>query len=381
MLGSYSTTDPGSDFVQMHLTILDHLPERLLRQPAAALAQHLDGPTLIHLPGRRPDPLFVSVLQHGNEPAGWDAIRRLLTGRYQRDPLPRSLALFIGNIDAAAANRRHLDDQVDMNRCWPGSRLPHTPWLTMLADVTRHMRSLKPFASIDIHNNTGENPHYAALNHINPAALNLASRFSRTVVFFTEPSGVQSAAFGEFCPAVTLECGLPGKRTGTDHALAYLETALNTDTLGIDWPQPEDFDLYQVTAVVKVPRSLAFAFGTAVPGLDLQFDADLDRLNFTEVAPGTAFARALSPAARLLACDTGERDCSEAWFERCGDAILLKRPAMPAMLTVHTEAVQQDCLGYLMERVRLLRPDTRVVDHPELPEPSSRPSSPDGCLR
>ncbi len=365
----------------MHATILDHLPERLLHYPASALTKHLDGPTLIHLPGRRPDPLFVSVLQHGNEPAGWDAVRRLLNGRYQRDPLPRSLALFIGNIDAAEANRRHLDTQVDMNRCWPGSRLSETPWQTMLAEVTRHMRALKPFASIDIHNNTGQNPHYAAINHINPAALNLASRFSRTVVFFTEPAGVQSAAFGEFCPSVTLECGLPGKRSGTDHALAYLETVLNTDSLAADWPHPEDFDLFQVTAVVKIPPALEFAFGAVDDDMDLQFDARLDQLNFTEVAPGTVFARALSPRARLTACDTGERDCSDAWFERAGDDILLKRPAMPAMLTVHAEAVRQDCLGYLMERVRVLRPQARVPDHPELPEPSSRPHSPDGSPR
>lgn len=368
----------------MHATILDHLPERLLRQSASALARHLNGPTLIHLPGRRPDPLFVSVLQHGNEPAGWDAIRRLLTGRYQRDPLPRSLALFIGNVDAAEANRRHLDTQVDMNRCWPGSRLPQTPWQAMLAEVTRHMRALKPFASIDVHNNTGENPHYAAINHINPASLNLASRFSRTVVFFTEPAGVQSAAFGEFCPAVTLECGLPGKRSGTDHALAFLETALNTEALAPTWPHPEDFDLFQVTAVVKVPRGLNFAFGPAEEDLDLQFEANLDRLNFTEVAPGTCFARALTPRARLQACDSGDSDCSDGWFERRGDELLLRRPAMPAMLTVHAEAVRQDCLGYLMERVRVLHPDVGAPDHPELPEPSSRsssPSSPDGRPR
>jgi len=365
----------------MHVTILDHLPERLLRHPATALAKHLDGPTLIHLPGRRPDPLFVSVLQHGNEPAGWDAIRRLLTGRYQRDPLPRSLALFIGNIDAAEANRRHLEHQVDMNRCWPGSTLPETPWQRMLAEITLHMRALKPFASIDIHNNTGENPHYAAINHINPASLSLASRFSRTIVYFTEPCGVQSAAFGEFCPAVTLECGLPGKRSGTDHALAFLETALNTDTLAADWPHPEDFDLYQVTAVIKVPPGQKFTFGAAAEGFDLEFDAHLDRLNFTEVAPGTCFARTLTRNTRLLACDTGERDCSAAWFEQRGNEVLLRRPAMPAMLTVDAEAVRLDCLGYLMERVRVLRSAAHEPDHPELPEPSSRGASPDGRAR
>ncbi|GAB4178802.1 MAG: hypothetical protein Kow0020_14870 [Wenzhouxiangellaceae bacterium] len=355
------------------------MPDGLLRTPAKRLIDHLSGPTLIHLPGRRPEPLFVSVLQHGNEPAGWDAVRRLLAGRYRRDPLPRSLALFIGNVAAAAQNRRHLPEQPDMNRCWPGSEMPETPWHRMLAGLTDHMRSLNTFASIDIHNNTGQNPHYAAVNTINAGSLNLACRFSRTVVYFTEPSGVQSAAFAEFCPAVTLECGLPGRRDGTDHAMAFIESVLNTPDLAADWPQPEDIDLFQVTTVIQVPRDLPFSFGQPAPGDALSLDRHLDRLNFTELAPGTPLGRCLAPGARLLAFDTDGREVSEHWFECTDGWIRLRRPAMPAMLTVQPEAVRLDCLGYLMERIRTLRPGPE--HHPELPEPSSRPTSPDAVPR
>lgn len=354
----------------MQPVILDHMPSRLLQHPAAALARYLEGPTLIHLPGRKPNPLFVSVLQHGNEPSGWDAVRRLLTGRYQRDPLPRSLTLFIGNIEAAAADRRHLSDQPDMNRCWPGSRHVRTPWHDMLADVTRHVRTLKPFASIDVHNNTGENPHYAAVNRIDARALNLASRFSRTVIYFTEPSGVQSAAFGEFCPAVTLECGPPGKRGGTDHAMAYLENALNLDELHEQWPQPEDLDLFQVTTVVQVPEPIRFRFGNSDgdADIDLRFDARLDRLNFTELPPGTHLAQATTPNAALRALDTEGTDRTDHWFRRDDDRVVLQRTAMPAMLTTDVEAVRQDCLCYLMERMRLHHRPERESAQPKLPE-------------
>lgn len=362
----------------MQAHILDHLPERLLRHPAHALAKHLPGPTLIHLPGRKPKPLFVSVLQHGNEISGWDAVRRLLLGRYQRDPLPRSLALFIGNVTAAEAVRRHLPDQLDMNRCWPaatnGDHVAmdggYVQWQALLAEITEHARALKPIASIDIHNNTGENPHYAAVNYIEPRALNLASRFSRTVVYFTEPKGVQSAAFGRFCPAVTLECGPPRQRGGTDHAMAFLETALSGDVLPDQWPNPEDLDLFQVTTVVRVPEQQTFSFGSA--DARLMFEPHLDRLNFTELPPGTRLARIDSDQAALQALDTQGRDCTADWFRIEGDALVTRRPAMPAMLTTDPEAVRQDCLCYLMERIRIQHPVPDLRDHPDLPEPSSR---------
>lgn len=352
----------------MQPVILDHLPARLLERPATALADHLDGPTLIHLPGRRPSPLFVSVLQHGNETSGWDAIRRLLTGRYQRDPLPRSLTLFIGNVSAAAQGKRHLPEQTDMNRCWPGGSNGRGEWREMLDQVTDHVRVLKPFASVDIHNNTGENPHYAAVNRIDPRALNLASRFSRTVVYFTEPAGVQSAAFAEFCPSVTLECGPPGKRGGTDHAMTYLESALNLDELPARLPHPEDLDLFQVTAVVRVPESLNFGFGGGSTDVALRLDGRLDRLNFTEVPPGTRFGKVGNGQAGIEAFSTDGKEQTSSWFEVVGDTLVTRRPAMPAMLTTDIDAVRQDCLCYLMERVRLQHPTRDRLDHPELPE-------------
>jgi len=355
----------------MRIATLDHLPAGLLQHPATRLERHLGGPTLIHLPGRKPAPLFVSVLQHGNEISGWDAVRRLLAGRYARDPLPRSLVLFIGNVAAAAANRRRLPDQPDMNRCWPGTRHPHHDWHDALAELTDHVQALKPFASIDIHNNTGENPHYAAVNHIDPHALNLASRFSRTVVYFTDPTGVQSAAFGTFCPAVTLECGPPGVRGGTDHALAFLESVLQAESLGSQWPRHEDLDLFQVTTVVRVPDDVEFGFGRDCDERDLYFERGLDRLNFTELPPGSRLARTCRPEARLHATDTRGADTTQTWFENADGELRTRKPAMPAMLSTDPDAIRQDCLCYLMERVRLDRAGASVAAHPELPESSS----------
>ncbi len=109
---------------------LDQLPADLLQADSRDLHLLLGGPTLIHLPGGREPPLFVSVLLHGNETVGWDAVRGLFQERILRHGelrLPRALSLFIGNVAAAAQGVRHLPDQPDYNRVWPGGELPHTP--------------------------------------------------------------------------------------------------------------------------------------------------------------------------------------------------------------------------------------------------------------
>ncbi len=353
----------------MKPVILDHLPEHLLDLPATELHHHLAGPTLIHLPGRRPQPLFVSVLQHGNEVSGWDAVRRLLKGRYSRDPLPRSLVLLIANVRAAGRGQRRLADQPDFNRCWPGGDDgPKTIWHDLMAGITEHMRKLKPFASIDIHNNTGLNPHYAAINRIEGERLHLASLFSHTVIYFTEPRGVQSTAFGEFCPAVTLECGRAGQVDGTDHAMAYLELVLNLDHLPDQPPSLENIELFQMIATVTVDQKTRFSFSD--PSADLRFVPDLDRLNFTELPAGTRLA-ATSQSAPLVALSHDGRDVSGDCFSLSDGHIMTTRPLMPAMLTMDEAIIRSDCLCYLMERISPLRSEPHSsIENPqsELPE-------------
>ncbi len=344
----------------MEPLILDHLPDGLLECPAWELHQHLSGPTVIHLPGEHTRPLVVSVLQHGNETSGWEAIRRLLRGRYSKDPLPRSLIVLIGNIEAARHNVRYLPTQADLNRCWPGSTLPPTPWHLLQHKITEHIKRLAPFASIDIHNNTGRNPHYAAVNVIAPQALQLASEFSKTVVYFTEPRGVQSHAFSSFCPSVTLECGLSEDSQGADHALAYLEHVLRMGDLPDQFPPPNRLDLYQMFATLTIDSNTEFEFGgiadsTSNPHRNeaLRFPADLDQHNFCEWAPGFELARFNGAAMPLMALGHQGRDLTASCFTLKAGGIQTARPLMPAMLTQDRFAIRTDCLCYLMERLNI----------------------------
>jgi len=122
---------------------LHTLPAGLLEIGPCDLEAVLGGPTLIHLSGDREPSLFVSVLLHGNEPVGWNALRSLLADyrkRFGALRLPRTLSLFIGNVSAAASGVRRLPGQPDYNRIWPGCESPPTPAHTMMQRVVAIMR-------------------------------------------------------------------------------------------------------------------------------------------------------------------------------------------------------------------------------------------------
>ena len=69
--------------------VLDHLPPAFMGASARTLHEVLPAPTLIHLPGLRPRPVFVSVLLHGNEDAGLLALQSVLA-KFGNRPLPRA---------------------------------------------------------------------------------------------------------------------------------------------------------------------------------------------------------------------------------------------------------------------------------------------------
>ncbi len=337
----------------MGLQVLHHLPEGLLHTPATGLFRRLGGPTWIELEGRREPPLFISVLQHGNETTGWDALRNVLL-RHGPGSLPRRVHILLGNLRAAAVGLRKLDDQPDFNRCWPGGTLAPEwqdhPFTHITRQVMDRVTQCPPFASIDLHNNTGLNPHYGALNRLDCRALHLATLFSRTVVYFETPKGVQSMAMAEYCPALTLECGQVGERAALDHAERFIEACLRMDHLPDRPVPPHDIDLFHTLAVIRVPEQLDFSFDGSPARI--RFVRQLDHLNFRELPAGTLLAEYQSDLPRpLQATDEHGRDISEAVFHFHNGEIRLKRAFMPAMLTLDHRIVRQDCLCYFMERM------------------------------
>ena len=335
----------------MMLQELDRIPEGLLDVPVAGLEGALGGPTLIHLEGRRSPALFVSVLMHGNEPTGWDAVRQWLRdyrpGGGGRE-LPRALSLFIGNVAAAAKGMRHLADQPDYNRVWPGCEDSGTSEHAMMQQVVDIMARRGVFASVDIHNNTGLNPHYACVNVIDNRFLHLATLFGRIVVYFIRPCGVQSLAMAKLCPAVTLECGKAGHKHGATHARDYLDACLHLAEHPEHPVSPHDIDLFHTVATVKIANGVEFGIGDE-PG-ELRLAADIEYLNFRELPAGTHFGEVDGRDFPLDVRDEKGGDVALRFFELAEGRLKTRSALMPSMLTRDKTVIRQDCLCYLMER-------------------------------
>lgn len=336
----------------MLLKELDALPEGLLDQPAEGLHAQLGGPTLIHLSGQRQPALFVSILLHGNETSGWEAVRRWLRAYRPGGgdkPLPRDLSLFIGNTLAAASGLRRLDGQPDYNRVWPGGDDRDSPESRLMQQVVGSMAARGVFASVDVHNNTGLNPHYACINRIAPDFLHLAALFGRTVIYFVTPRGVQSMAMSQLCPAVTLECGKVGQVHGVEHAMGFLDACLNLADFPSHPVPAHDVELYHTMAVARVSPEASLGFADETAELDLV--ADLDSLNFRELPVGTVLGVVRSPSGIPITVEDEDGKDVTARYLDCVDGLLRTRmPLMPAMLTRDERVIRQDCLCYIMER-------------------------------
>ena len=333
----------------MMLNEMQNLPEGLLDTPLEGLEALLGGPTLVHLPGRRPQPLFITVLSHGNEGTGYYAVQSLLRGYRDRE-LPRALSIFFANVKAASQGLRFLDGQADYNRVWPGTDNPNAEEAALMQQVVDSMQQRGAFASIDIHNNTGINPHYACINRVDNQFLHLASLFSRTVVYFIRPLGVQSMAMSYVCPAVTIECGKPDQEYGLEHARDYIDACLHLNDLP-EHPVPShDVELFHTVATVKVPEAVSFSFDDEA--VDLQLLGNIDHLNFRELPAGTQLGR-LQPGASVTldVRDENGRSICDRYFSIEDDSLVTARPLMPSMFTLDERIIRQDCLGYLMERL------------------------------
>ena len=247
---------------------------------------------------------------------------------------------------AAEANLRFLPDQVDYNRCWPGSPHPDSPTARMMQRVFDIARALPLFAAIDIHNNTGRNPHYACITDPSPVNCNLAARFNHVGMVFNHP-GVSTRSFNGICPAATLECGLPGDPDGIRHAIRFVDELLHLDQLPDDMPGREQLHLVESHLSVQIPEAVDYAFDLHAEA-DLCFPPDFEDRNFTLFDPHEPFAytRVGRP---LQVLDAEERDLTDEFLRVEDGKVFLNHIMMPAMITRDRMVIRQDCLCHLMQ--------------------------------
>ena len=345
------------------------IPPGLLDAESEQLWALLGGPALLHLRSghgaspERPGALFVSVLLHGNETSGWYAVRRLL--RELAAP-PRDLLLLIGNVEAAASGVRTLPGQQDFNRMWQEPQ-------GIAREVLQHLAEIPLLAVVDLHNNTGRNPHYSVLTDFSAGSRGLAALFGDTAVYIEEPATVLTRAFSPHTPNVALELGPVADKEAARRGYEYLRGLLHSD--GIPEAPKGNTQLFRTLARVHLRDSTRFAFSnresSSIPAdwlrranasesdvappcrandLDLVLDDAIEASNFARLPAGTLFGvTAHGQTPEVL--DNDHRMVTGDFFEVRGGRIALRHPVVPAMYTTDPNVVRQDCLCYFMEPV------------------------------
>jgi len=340
------------------LQIRKDLPDGFLTARAADLHGYFNGPTLIHLAGQRSPAVFVSILLHGNEDVGLKAIQQVLSSFTGR-ALPRELLLFIGNIEAAKYGLRKLPNQEDFNRVWPGTTHPMSAITECMSQVVEYARRADVFVSLDLHNNTGTNPHYSCIDTIDARTIQLALLFARTIVYFRVPLGVQTGAMGALCPAITCECGKVGDMSGVERASDLIDACLHMLELPSHWPNRSDYHLLHSIATIKVGAEWSITFGEQDNAADLQFSKELDHWNFRALPTGTVFGKRRPDSRAMLSVfDDQDQEVPLSVFKVTNNDIVLQRSVIPAMLTMNIQIVRDDCLGYFMEEYSI--PESRL---------------------
>ncbi len=297
------------------------LPRSIADLPATGLLEALGAPTLFDLARPGEPPLFVSVLLHGNEISGWQAVQRL-----REQIVERSAMLFVGNVAAAASGVRLLPGQADFNRVWEGGDSPEA---ALASALVARVAAARPRLAIDIHNNTGDNPPYAVIAREDAPTLAAARAFAPRALLASQPRGVQTMRLARFCTAVTVEVGQPHDPLSADRAADYLARML----------EPLQAPLARGCALVL--------FETAARVL---IDADaliapaMQRFNFRTAPQGATLTR----AGGSCAVDDRGEDVSARYLAQVDGATVLREPTTIAMYTDSFASARDDCLCYLL---------------------------------
>jgi len=134
-------------------------------------------------------------------------------------------------------------------------------------------------------------------------------------------------------------------------AAEFIEAGLHLSGFPAHELPASDIDLYHTIGIVTVPQEIGL--GRTPTGAYLQFEDNIDHLNFRDLPAGTRLAHAQrTSAVPLLVRDDEGRTVTDDYLELRSDEILTRRDIMPAMLTLDARVIRQDCLCYFMERLR-----------------------------
>lgn len=309
---------------------------------ANELASVLHTPTLFDFCVAGKPPFFLSTLLHGNETSGWDALGTLFAEDYQTKKLP-SCMILVGNVQAAQHQKRMLDGQPDFNRIWEGGSSPYAKWAD---EVISYVEAKRPWFALDIHNNTGPNPHHSIVASIDETTMSAARLFSRTAIFAQQPPGVFTRRTSGFCTSITIEAGLPQDPASAVRAREYIAALWKNGT--VPFIDTSDQELFQNNVRVLIENADTIS-DDQVP----KFAPKLYRFNFKKIPEGTELARLVVDHARLRAVDEDQRDQTRTFLTYKGKNVSLKRDTIMSMYTEDPRIARQDCVCYFLEPLYL----------------------------
>lgn len=331
------------------LKIIDHIPEGFWEIQPREVTKLIDSPTLIHLRGTKSPPFFISVLLHGNEYSGLVILQKVLK-KYCNQILPRSLIVFVANPKACAKGVRHLKNQPDFNRIWKGGSSYED---SLVKPVLQYVKDHKIQEAVDIHNNTGRNPVYACINQKKEEFLRLAQAFSENIVYFTKPDTVLSIALSKVCPAIVMECGLPGDTQGIASGVKLIENLLDIEE---KWKQNKirETSIYHTyaTLYITLDSHLEFHAKPFLKDKGLCLIEEWDKLNFKQLEKGT-FLGKVSDSEQVRLIDHQGKNIFDQFFSIVENNLIVRSSFIPGMLTKNIQVAQSDCLGYVMKRILL----------------------------
>lgn len=319
---------------ELALNIVEGFNQELLDCRADNLADFLDSPTLFDLTLGASNPLFVSTLLHGNETSGWDAMSRLL-----RDGVPCPLILFIGNVQAARDGRRSQPHGVDFNRIWSNEA---TVGSRLAAEVIDYIRPRKPWFALDIHNNSGPNPHYSVITNLDSTTLDAASRFSDKAIYATQPNGVITRRTQPLCPSIAIEVGMSNDPASAERAYDYLR--LLTTEQRVPAPHNTPLKLYRSKYRVEVEHSHA----DVLDGFP-QLNEELDYCSFEVVREGQRFATIVDDSWTFRVRDDDATVRTGEFLSRDASKIRFKKDVIISMYTRNAQIALEDCVCYFLE--------------------------------
>ncbi|MEY3019304.1 MAG: hypothetical protein RLZZ272_288 [Actinomycetota bacterium] len=349
------------------LLVLDPFDTDLLGLDDWSLLRRLGRTTLLRLPGTgQARPRAVVTLQHGDEPSGLQALLRVLRRRHR---FPFDLHVVIGNVEAALEPpgfaHRFLPRQRDMNRLWTMEVADDAQAAAVIA-AREHLRRLAPSSIVDLHNTSGANPFHAIVTRTDVASLDLALRFTTTVVHWEQRVGALMEAFDDGTPAIAIECGLAGRPGSLAFALDGIRRWLAGPDPSSTAELP-DHDLLGPMRRVLIDPAVRLRFGGAPDAeVEVTVPIDADRRNGIPTPAGWTLAEvAEGRPMPFRVVEPDGRDVTDTVLALEGRHVVVVVDSTPLMMTRTVDAARKDCLTYLLGTRTL--PTATEGSHPSAP--------------